>query len=401
MMIDRAFIRRAALIFASVWSPLLSAGCSDSTAGPEPVSPCASMRDACLVDQKVCAVGPEGPRCESCAPGTYASKAGTCDAIGGTAIAHDFADFSVKAGEEIENLCQSWTLNNPTELWVNGVELSQDVVSHHSNWTWVPADQFEGPDGVWPCGDRDYSQFQAALYGGVLYAQSTQATNEVQKFPNGAAVRIAPYARIIGDVHLLNTTNAEVKGHAKLTLYTVPKSEVKVKLAPFHLDYRGLDIPAHASSRFTGECELEGYFPSGKMDMDLYYVLPHTHSMAKRFFFEIMGGPMDGHSLIEIEGFNGEARGRGYDPPIDLRGATGLRFGCEYDNPRDENVGWGFGDQEMCELLAFGSSQIAWESTISVAEPAGEDGPVKLFSGACDTVSFLWDHNKPGGPPPP
>src|SRR5688572_24571049 len=143
MMIDRAFIRRAALIFASVWSPLLSAGCSDSTAGPEPVSPCASMRDACLVDQKVCAVGPEGPRCESCAPGTYASKAGTCDAIGGTPIAHDFADFSVKAGEEIENLCQSWTLNNPTELWVNGVELSQDVVSHHSNWTWVPADQFE------------------------------------------------------------------------------------------------------------------------------------------------------------------------------------------------------------------------------------------------------------------
>lgn len=358
------------------------------------------MLSECLVDQKICAVGPEGPRCEACVEGMYATKAGACEAIGGSPLSNDFDAFTVKGGEEIKGLCQSWTLNNPEELWVNGVELKQDVVSHHSNWTFVPSDQFEGPDGVWPCKDRDYSQFTAALYGGVLYAQSTQAAKEVQKFPNGAAVRIPPFSRIIGDVHLLNTSAADVTGHAKLTLYSLPKADVDVKLVPFHLDYEGLDIPAHASSRFTGSCELAGNFPSGEMNMDMYYVLPHTHAMAKRFFFEVMGGPRDGESLIDLGAFNGEARGQAYDPPVSLLGATGLRFGCEYDNPRDENVGWGFGDQEMCELLGFAKSPIAFESTISAAEPVGEDGSVKLFTAACDTVAFLWDHNKPGGPPP-
>jgi hypothetical protein len=336
-----------------------------------------------------------------CAEGTYASKAGACEPIGGSPMSNDFANFTVKGGEEIEGLCQSWTLNNPEELWINAVEMTQDVVSHHSNWTFVPANMFEGPDGVWPCDERSYSQFDAALYGGVLYAQSTQATHEVQKFPDGAAVRVMPYARIVGDVHLLNTTSADVSGHAKLTLYSLPEEEVKVKLAPFHLNYRGLNIPAHATSRFFGECSLKEKFPSQEMNMDVYYLLPHTHSMATRFFVDVMGGPLDGQSLLNVEGFNSEARGRSFDPPIDLMGSTGLRFGCEFTNTRSESVGWGCGDQEMCEVLGFAAAPIAFDSQVKTAEPAGEEGSIALFTGACNTVSFFWDQNKPGGPPPP
>ncbi len=403
----RAFLhvrlRPPALAFLSLVAPLFAAGCGEGEGGGPvaPASPCAAMIDQCLVDQKICAEGPEGPRCEACAEGSYATKAGACEPIGGTAAVHDFAAFTVKGGEEIEGLCQSWTLNNPEEIWVNAVELTQDVVSHHSNWTYVPANLFEGPDGVWPCDERSYSQLDAALYGGVLYAQSTQAAHEVQKFPNGAAVRIMPYARIIGDVHLLNTSNADISGHAKLALYSLPKAEVKVKLSPFHLTYRGLDIPPHATSRFFGECALKDKFPSNEMNMDVYYVLPHTHSLATRFFLDVMGGPLDGESLINVEGFNSEARGRAYDPPVDLLGATGLRFGCEFNNPRNESIGWGFGDQEMCEVLGFASAPIAFDSKVTTAEPAGQDGSVALFTGACDTLSFFWDHNKPGGPPPP
>ena len=396
-------LHRPALAFVSLLAPLFIAGCGEGEGGAPaaPASPCAAMIDQCLVDQKICADGPEGPRCEVCAEGTYATKAGACAPIGGTAAGNDFDEFTVKSGEEIKGLCQSWTLNNPEELWVNAVELTQDVVSHHSNWTFVPANMFEGPDGVWPCDERGYSQFDAAFYGGVLYAQSTQASHEVQKFPDGAAVRVMPYARIIGDVHLLNTTSADISGHAKLSIYSIPKEEVKIKLAPFHLNYRGLNIPAHATSRFFGECALKDKFPANELKMDVYYILPHTHALATRFFVEIMGGPLDGKSLLDVEGFNGEARGRQFDPPVSLLGATGLRFACEFTNPRSESVGWGFGDQEMCELLGFAASPVAFESTVSTAEPAGQDGSVSLFTGACDSIAFFWDQNKPGGPPPP
>src|SRR5205085_2576013 len=169
-----------------------------------------------------------------------------------------------------------------------------------------------------------------------------------------------------------------------------------VKLAPFHMTYEGLNIPPLATSRFTGECNIADSFPSGNLKMKVYYVLPHTHALGSRFFFEAADGPAAGKPLIDIDGFNGEARGRYYDPPVDLTGGSVLRFGCEYINPRSESVGWGFGDQEMCEFLGFADSMMAFETSINVANPAGEDGSTALFSGPCDTVAFAWDNHKPG-----
>ena len=73
----------------------------------------------------------------------------------------DFAEFSVDPGEEVLGLCQSWTLHNPNEIWVNAVELTQDEASHHSNWLFVPSDKYDGDDGVWDCAERGYTEFDA------------------------------------------------------------------------------------------------------------------------------------------------------------------------------------------------------------------------------------------------
>jgi hypothetical protein len=397
-----AALRRSSLLGAL--AALLASGCGSDPAAATP-SACEAKRAECAVNQKVCVEGKAGGEasCEACPVGQYAAESGACEAIPGTPLTHDFSDFTVKAGEEILGLCQSWTLDNDTELWVSSVQLVQDEASHHSNWLFAPADQFAGPDGVWTCADRKYSQTGAAISGGVLYAQSTQAAKEVQHFPNGAAVRIPPYSKIIGDVHLLNTTQAEVKGHATLTLFTLDLAEVKVKLAPFHVTYETLDIPPHATSRFFSECELDTKFQGvidKPFDMKIYYVLPHTHALGSRFFLQLVGGKRDGESVIDVTGFNSEARGRAYDPPVDVTGATGLRFGCEFENPRDDSVHWGFGDQEMCEALGFAESDVGFESRVSNVDPKGSDGQTQVFTGDCNTLAFKWDHNKPGGPKP-
>ena len=348
---------------------------------------------ACLVDQHACVLEGDAPRCVPCDRGQYAGKTGECAAIGGAPHPHAFTEFETQSGEEVLGLCQSWTLGNDTELFVNAVELVQNQGSHHSNWTFVPDDRYPGPDGVWPCDERGYDQLSAALAGGVIYAQSTRASREVQKFPDGAVVRIPPRSRIIGDVHLLNATDAPILGHAEMTLYTIEAPAVRVTLAPFHMTYQGLDIPAMATSRFTGECALDDQFQRAlgtPMTMTLYYVLPHTHALGSRFFFEVLGGPDDGKRLIDVEGFNSEARGRLYDPPLDLAGATGLRFGCEFENPRDVNVGWGFGDQEMCEMLGFAEMDLVFESRVDDAVARGTDGTTQLFTGGCSTFAIPW-----------
>jgi hypothetical protein len=359
---------------------------------------CEELADSCLETQRVCVEGAEGARCEVCPQGEYASPdTKRCAALAGTPLVHEYADFEVAAGEEILSLCQSWTLGNDEEIWVNAVELVQDNQSHHSNWLFVPEDRFEGPDGVWPCKERNYSQLEAAIAGGVLYAQSTQAKKEVQKFPDGVALRIPPRSRIIGDVHLLNVSDQPVNGHVTLRVYPIPAADVDVKLAPFHLTYDELAIPPQQTSRFFGECNIEETSQAvlqTPLSMKVYFVLPHTHALGSRFFVEVLGGPRDGESIMDISGFNSEARGRYYTPPVDMAGATGFRFGCEFENPRTETVGWGFGDQEMCEMLGFVESDIAFESRVSTVESAGEDDGIPTFTGACNTIGFQFSQTK-------
>ena len=392
--------RVGTLLSAALLTALLGCGATDMSKAP--TTGCAAMRDTCIVNQHACVEDAGGPHCVPCPAGQYASKAGQCESTGANPLVHDFPMFTLMPGQEIVGTCRSWSLNNATELWVNAVELVQDEASHHSNWMYVPNTKYDGPDGLWNCGDRGYSQLTAALAGGVLYAQSTQASKEVQKFPNGAAVRIPPYSRIISDVHLLNASTQPVTGHAHLSIYTLAPADVKVKLVPFHLTYEGLDIPAHAQSRFYGDCDAgDSFYTAENTDWDakVYYILPHTHKMARRFFLDVRGGPLDGKPLIAEDGFNSEARGRAYDPPIDLKGASGLHFGCEYDNQRDVNVKWGFGDQEMCEVLGFADTKRAFESQVQKNAPSGTDGAVQLFTSPCNTIMYPWDFQKPGGTP--
>ena len=355
--------------------------------------------DDCLVNQKSCANDSSGtPQCVACPQGEYANPdTKVCAKIGGTKWDHTFDTRTVEPGEEVTGQCRSWTLNNPEEIWFNAVELTQDEASHHSNWMFVPDDQFDGPDGFWPCKDRNYSQLVAALAGGVLYAQSTQATHEVQKFPDGVGIRIPPHARILSDVHILNVSPKPVTGDMNIAFYEIPKEEVKTVLTPFHLSYEELDIPPQSTSRFTGECDFSESFQSvggTPFNMKIYYALPHTHALGSRFFFELLGGDRDGETIIDIHGFNGEARGKQYRPPIDVTGATGLRFGCEFDNPRDETVHWGFGDQEMCEVLGFAESDLAFETFVQEANPDGMDGAVPKYTGPCSTTAFPWKQDK-------
>jgi hypothetical protein len=250
---------------------------------------------------------------------------------------------------------------------------------------------YDGPDGIWNGNERGYEFYNAVNAGGLLYAQSTQAPHEVQRFPTGAAVRIPPHSRIISDIHILNTSGDTITGHAKLTLYTVPADAVTTPLTAFHVEYDALDIPAHASARYTAQCAVAADVAAATGEPfapQIHYLLPHTHTLATHFFAHILGGPRDGEALLDLGTYNGEARGHAFDPPVDLTGADGLRFGCEYTNPLDHNVGWGFGSGEMCELFGFASGTPFFQSRVNTGSADGSDGSVELFTGSCTTDVF-------------
>ena len=364
---------------------------------------CTTKRDECTAKQQICVVDGANETCEQCSPGQYAKDADTCAPIPGEITVHDFGVYQLAPAEELDDVCQSWTVGNDDELWVNAVELETNGGYHHSNWLFAPDDQYAGPDGAWKCSDRGYSELTAAVAGGVLFAQSTQAKRQVQKFPNGVAVKLPPHVRIIGGVHLFNTSPEPLDTTLSLTIYTLPTSDVTVPLAPFRLSYLDLTIPPLSISEFSGECDLAGALPNGgpTLDMDLYYVMPHYHSLGHSFHLETYGGTNDGKTIYDLGAFDGEAHGTPFDPPISMQGAKGFRFSCGYENPRSKTVKWGIGDQEMCVMLGFARSDFAFDASVASGAPAADKGTVKEFSGTCGVLPLEFARGKGDLPPTP
>jgi len=313
---------------------------------------------------------------------------------------------TVAAGREDEDTCQSWTLNNPTELWVNTITQHNDGAYHHANWFFVPDNNFTLPDGTWPCAANQFDELAAALQGGYLFALSTQSHDETQNLPAGSAVRIPPYSRIIGASHLQNALDQDVTTTMRLTIDTIPPGAVTAKLAPARIQYLDLHIDPAAKSSFTTECQIDDANTklwNNPLEYTLYYTLTHYHTLGMYQQLEVLGGPHDGQVIMRHDG-TGNNAGTAIDPPLDLvaLGAHGLRLTCGFDNPRSAEVKWGIGDQEMCVIALQATTNIGWagdvtggDATVGIA-PSGE----VQHAAPCAMAAFPWDFDKPGGTGP-
>ena len=350
-----------------------------------------------------CGGGGDGMGGADAAPGG-GDASGACDpAAGPCAYAHAFPPIEIAGGEENERLCQSWTLHNPTELWVNAVDFGSDGAYHHSNWFYVPDTELVNPDGFWTCADSGFDELVAALLGGFLFAQSTQITGETQQFPTGAAIRIPPYSRVIGSTHLLNYNDETVQTAANMTIHTIPEPSVTTKLTPFRMTYHDLHIPTGGKSEFSSSCDIANTYANTihqPTKFKLYYVLSHYHSLGSNFRLTVHGGGTDGVNIHERdENLSSDTMGRAFDPPLELDDIGQLEFGCTFDNMRGAEVGWGIGDQEMCVMAGFAESDMAFDASVGdgTGEMVGVDGDVTKFTGPCNMLAFPWEHDKEGG----
>ena len=109
----------------------------------------------------------------------------------------------------------------------------------------------------------------------------------------------------------------------------------------------------------------------------------------------IWGGDKDGQELVALGRYEIDPYGRIFNPPIDLTGATGLTFSCGFDNPRDEEVHWGIGDQEMCEGLMFIESDIAFSARVGTTSEISTLNGLEFHTGTCNVQAFPYDTTPP------
>lgn len=314
----------------------------------------------------------------------------------GATITHAFNGTMLDGYEELER-CLSWTLDNEEALYVQAVTLANLSGFHHSNWFVVPDDVYEGSDGWWPCDTRGYEEIAAATAGTVLFAQSTQSWLETQELGAGAVIKIPPKSRIVGGIHLLNLSAERVKTDVWLTLELLHPRLVRTVVTPMRFSFLDLRIEPLGETRHTADCAvgqlLAATNPGPLPSVKVHYVLPHFHALGNYFTFAKGSDP----PLFELDGFNADANGRVFDPPVELTDVPSLRFECGYDNWRSEAVGWGIGDQEMCVMLLLVESDWIIETAVPSSMPVYVQDDITYVTGDCGVL--LAPKSPQQGPP--
>jgi hypothetical protein len=306
----------------------------------------------------------------------------------------EFGPYDLTPGQEVNKTCVQISLHNEETIFVNSVELTTGPGFHHSNWFFVPESTFAGEDGSWNCNDRNFNEPAAAVFGGVLFAQSTQSPHEIQQFPGGVALKIPPRSKIVSQIHLLNPTDEVLTVRPTIGIKPILEAEVTTLLAGISFEDEALGLPPHKQSRFSTECEIGAKHQQifGRApDFNIYYALAHYHELGTKLTVEAIKPTGETAMIYSTEHNVGDVLGGPIDPLFSMSGYTKLRLTCEFNNPRDQTVGWGVGDQEMCVFLAFSDSTYQWGGGVLEQDPPGNpmvDGDMMTFSNSCSVYAI-------------
>ena len=317
-----------------------------------------------------------------------------------------FGPYTLMPGDEISDECVQITLDNDQDIYINSVELTTGAGFHHSNWFFDPVSWAHGPnwngtnssvdDGTFKCSDRAFDQAVAAIYGGVLFAQSTQTPHEVQQFPAGYVIKIPAHSKLMANIHLLNAGDTPLQLSPTIALTPIPQSSVIKQLAGMSFENEALGLPPNAQSSFTVDsCDLVAADQAPPTpnwpapNFKIYYALAHYHTMGTGLTIEAVKSDGTAATIYTTTTHVGDTLGGPIDPPFDFTGYSKLRFTCDYYNNTASTVAWGIGNQEMCVFLAFTDSPDNWGGGVTMQQSPGTGtnvGGVWKFTHTCDSI---------------
>ena len=302
---------------------------------------------------------------------------------------YEFGPYALEPGQEVTKDCVQITLHNEDYLFINSVELTTGAGFHHSNWFWVPETTFAGEDGTFDCDSRNYNEATAAIFGGVLFAQSTQSPHEVQAFPTGMAIKIPPHAKLFTQIHLLNPADAPLAISPKIAIQPMLEADVTTLMAGISFENQALGLPPMMASRFTVECNIgerhQAIFGRAP-DFNIYYALAHYHSKGTKLTVEAVKPTGESTVVFTTQNKVGDVLGGPVDPAFSMSGYTKLRMSCEFLNQTSKVIRWGVGDQEMCVFLAFSDSPYNWGGGVLQEDPPANPvmvGNMMTYTNGC------------------
>jgi hypothetical protein len=241
--------------------------------------------------------------------------------------------FPVDAGAEV-HVCRRFVLPAGADLEVEKLEHGYSAGAHHIIAYREDIPAAEADDGYFDCGD---------IAGPFVYSeQSQRATSH---YPDGVGMRFAGGQVVRVEIHFVNTTSERVDAEARLNLWWA-QAPLEIEAGSLFLYDRDISIPAGGKWTARMHCEIPE-------DIELLYLLPHTHKLGTALRGWISGGDLDEPQLfLESNGY-GDLHTRVLQAPVTVRAGQAIDFECDYENTSAETVveGPSKDNNEMCLVL--------------------------------------------------
>jgi len=253
----------------------------------------------------------------------------------GESVHLTFGPDPLPLGEE-RTVCITVDAGNEVARQVRGIRTHLPTGSHH-----MIVYRTTGPLSATPTPCQPFADGASA----VFIAETVNASIE---YPTDAALVFTPHQRIRIEIHEVNYTGEPIDIHAEVDFDFYPLDETERMPVQFlFTGVMGLFLPA----RTTTEVHSFHGVPDGAR---IFGLTSHTHGLG--VYSTIHRGTSEDdftEMLHEADDWANPPLDR-FDPPLTLSSTEGLRLSCEYDNTRDEDVGFGldFAD-EMCFLWAY------------------------------------------------
>ena len=241
--------------------------------------------------------------------------------------------FPVESGAEV-HVCRRFVLPEGAELEVEKLEHAYSAGAHHIIAYREDIAAAEVDDGYFDCGD---------IAGPFVYSeQSARATSH---YPDGVGMRLSGGQVLRVEIHFVNTTGERVDADARLNLWWA-QAPLEIEAGSLFLYDRDISIPAGGKWTARMHCEIPE-------DIELLYLLPHTHKLGTALRGWISGGGLDAPQLfLESKGYD-DLHTRVLEAPVKVRAGQAIDFECDYENTTAKTVieGPSKDANEMCLIL--------------------------------------------------
>jgi hypothetical protein len=162
--------------------------------------------------------------------------------------------------------------------------------------------------------------------------------------PAGVAIKVAAGQQVILNLHLFNTSDAQLVGTSGIRVKTAdPAAVPNIAEGQLMGPVVQLDIPPSSNDvRVSGECTISGE------PIHVVSIAPHMHVLGVHLKTELV---RDGvaTTLFDVDYSFDNQVATPMDPIIDVAPGDKIRTTCTYDNPTDHEVVFGESStDEMC-----------------------------------------------------